>query len=160
MQKTCYIFRGAPGSGKSTIALRLGDLLGIAGEKVVYLNMDTYRMDDKGTYHFDPTKVGDEVKRMKADFRSAIEREVQNVILDNVHSRIWEYEWAEAMACVHGYTVHVVEVQASFFECWRRHTHRMPFGKLLDIFRRWESIIRVPSMEDILKVVCGIVDSQ
>jgi hypothetical protein len=112
--------------------------------------MDDYRVNAAGTYVFDPAMIKADVSRMKTQFREALMDGVYDVILDNVHSRLWEYEWALGLAKEHGYVIHVIEVQADLMTCWSRQTHTVPWDKLLEIFKRWEHVVRVPGVEDIL----------
>ena len=152
--KTCYIFRGPPGSGKTTVAERLTKTL----PGLVYISMDRYRTDEKGNYHFDPSKVAEDVKRMKEEFYQAVFRGELNVVLDNVHSRYWEYGWAAKQAYDFGYIVHVVEVQADLMTCFHRQRHPVPWDKLVEIFERWETTVRMPDIKDILGIMTKIIN--
>jgi len=133
-RKTVIILRGAPGSGKSAVA----DLLERVAEASV-VSMDRFRTDVRGNYHFDYSKLDEEALQMKTDFGLLLESEVPLIVLDNTHSRTWEYRWAITLAERKGYVVHVVEVQASFWTCLSRQTHNVPTAKVREIFDRWET---------------------
>jgi adenylate kinase family enzyme len=48
MEKTIYIVRGCPGSGKSTFAKTLGG---------IHIEADQYFVDADGNYNFDGSKI-------------------------------------------------------------------------------------------------------
>lgn len=154
--RTVWILRGPPGSGKTTVGERLSKVF----VPNIYISMDRYRLDEKGIYKFDPSKVGQEAARMKDEFRSALFKQTNNIILDNVHSRLWEYDWAVNMASGAGYTVHVIEVQSDLLTCWGRHLHTLPWDKFLEIFKRWETPVRFPTMTDMLRIVADLMVSK
>jgi tRNA uridine 5-carbamoylmethylation protein Kti12 len=153
MDKTCWIFRGPPGSGKTTAAKKLFDLLRTAGPTeggFVYLSMDDYCTDEEGNYKFDPSKIGENVKRLKDEFDAAVfGLKHTNIIVDNTHSRYWEYGWAIDKAEAAGYQVHVLEVQADMFVCAKRQKHPVPLEKLVEMFSRWESPLKIPDVQDL-----------
>lgn len=151
--KTVWIFRGPPGSGKTSAAKRLEKVF---APRVAYISMDDYRTDEDGNYKFDPSKVPAEVKRMKDSFVEVLKAGIEDVILDNVHSRAWEYEWAMRVAADFNYVVHVLEVQADLLKCWERQTHPVPWDKFVDIFKRWETPVKLPDLMDLLRIVVDL----
>ena len=59
MNSKLVVFRGIPGSGKSTMAKKMRDTLIEMGETVGYYEADMYWMGDDGEYHFDPKRLQD-----------------------------------------------------------------------------------------------------
>lgn len=57
--KRLVVYRGLPGSGKSTTAKKMRDSLIDIGETVGYYEADMYWIGDDGEYHFDPKRLGD-----------------------------------------------------------------------------------------------------
>jgi predicted kinase len=151
--KTCWIFRGPPGSGKTTASKKMLDLMStsttVAGS-YAYISLDAIREKKGYVNDWEQIKVNMrvDVAEMEKTFEHALLSKFEHVILDNVHSRKWEYEWAVGMAEKHGYVVHVIEVQADVFTCAKRQTHPVPAEQLLGIFDRWESEIKVPDVKD------------
>jgi hypothetical protein len=102
------------------------------------ISLDTFRFVD-GKYKFDVSRE----REVIAQYHEAVERACKSgeefIVLDNVHSRFWEFERTKKMAEAAGYRIFVVEVQADFWTCLDRMVHPVPFDKLKEIFERWES---------------------
>lgn len=132
---TCIIMRGLPGSGKSSLAANLNaDLHGII------CSADDYFMVD-GEYRYDPAKI----KKAHAACRQKFERalaERQDVVVDNTHSRTWEYLPYVEAAREAGYKVEVHEIFCSGPVMARRFAercrHGVPLDKVVAMFDRWE----------------------
>lgn len=149
--KTAWILRGPPGSGKTTVGRRLERVM----VPNVYVSLDQIRKE-KG-YDLDWGKMVANMKadvdEMKRKFREACEESIGDVILDNVHSRLWEYEWAVKTAQEFGYLAHVIEVQADIPTCWERQRHGVPWDKLMEIFERWEPGVKMPDLLEMFKMI-------
>lgn len=144
--KTMLILRGPPGSGKSTVAKLIEELSGhncdcIKGWTIEVLSLDSFRMVD-GRYVFDVAREKEVVASYHAAVQKACREGTPVIILDNVHSRLWEFERTQKMGEEAGYQVFVMEVQADFWTCLDRMKHPVPFDKLREIFERWESWVR------------------
>ena len=59
MNSKLVVFRGLPGSGKSTTAKKMRNSLIELGETVGYYEADMYWMGEDGLYHFDPKRLDD-----------------------------------------------------------------------------------------------------
>ena len=105
------------------------------------LSLDSYRMVE-GRYVFDPAREREGVAKYHCDVELACEQGEPFIILDNVHSRFWEFERTRSLGEKYGYQIFVVEVQADFWTCLGRMVHPVPPIKLKEIFERWESRIR------------------
>ncbi len=152
--RTVIILRGLPGSGKSTFAKLLGG---------VVLSMDKFWTKDGQPYKFDRTRIEEAAAWVRAEFKAAIDRDEELIVVDNTHTREWEYapfkNGAEAM----GYTTHVVEVQRGLFECFDAGLHKVPFDKIVDMAERFDrpaSMTIESKMEMLLTAVSKLTASK
>lgn len=132
MTRTVIILRGLPGSGKSTLA-RIFD--GFGAELI---SMDKFWTKDGQPYKFDRTSIEEAVAWTKTQFQAAIDKEEKLIVVDNTHSREWEYAFFKKTAEEMGYTTHVVEVQRGLFECFGAGLHKVPFEKIVEMAERFE----------------------
>lgn len=130
MEKTLYIVRGIPGSGKSTFAKTLGG---------THFETDEFFMVD-GEYKFDPTKLKEAHRWCQDSVNTAMilnhTAGLNNVIVvSNTFTQEWEMEPYFQMADTYGYKVFSVIVE-------NRHgginTHGVPEGKLQAMRDRFE----------------------
>lgn len=130
MEKTLYIVRGIPGSGKSTFAKTLGG---------THFETDEFFMVD-GEYKFDPTKLKDAHRWCQDSVNTAMilnhTAGLNNVIVvSNTFTQEWEMEPYFQMADTYGYKVFSVIVE-------NRHgginTHGVPEDKLQAMRDRFE----------------------
>jgi predicted kinase len=96
----CFILRGLPGSGKSTMS-------GILIANVV--SADFYFMKD-GVYLFDKSKLNDAHKQCKEKFIYYVDRG-HDVVVDNTNTKRWQYAWYKTYAEEHGYKVHILRIE-------------------------------------------------
>ena len=130
MEKTLYIVRGIPGSGKSTFAKTLGG---------THFETDEFFMVD-GEYKFDPTKLKEAHRWCQDSVNTAMilnhTAGLNNVIVvSNTFTQEWEMESYFQMADTYGYKVFSVIVE-------NRHgginTHGVPEDKLQAMRDRFE----------------------
>ena len=130
MEKTLYIVRGIPGSGKSTFAKTLGG---------THFETDEFFMVD-GEYKFDPTKLKEAHRWCQDSVNTAMilnhTAGLNNVIVvSNSFTQEWEMEPYFQMADTYGYKVFSVIVE-------NRHgginTHGVPEDKLQAMRDRFE----------------------
>lgn len=130
MEKTLYIVRGIPGSGKSTFAKTLGG---------THFETDEFFMVD-GEYKFDPTKLKEAHRWCQDSVNTAMilnhTAGLNNVIVvTNTFTQEWEMEPYFQMADTYGYKVFSVIVE-------NRHgginTHGVPEDKLQVMRDRFE----------------------
>lgn len=122
---TCYIIRGVPGTGKTTLAEKLVD-----PEYVCEAN--NYFTDEHGNYKFDPKKVTESHEYCKATFRVLI-RTGADIAVSNTATRHWEYEYYVALAKKHGYDVQVIDLYENF-----GNIHNVPEEKIVKMEDRFE----------------------
>lgn len=130
MEKTLYIVRGIPGSGKSTFAKTLGG---------THFETDEFFMVD-GEYKFDVTKLKDAHRWCQDSVNTAMilnhTAGLNNVIVvSNTFTQEWEMESYFQMADTYGYKVFSIIVE-------NRHgginTHGVPEDKLQVMKDRFE----------------------
>lgn len=133
-----FILRGLPGSGKSFLAYVLE---GYFSRDATVISLDKFRVVE-GKYVFDAEREPEVVRQYHAAVNDAVLAGDDPIVLDNTHSREWEFAKAKELAEKHGYTVFVLEVQADFWECVDRGEKPVPLGKMMDMSERWESPIK------------------
>ena len=146
--RTLVIMRGLPGSGKSTCALAIADIMEANLGKTVICSADDFfrHPEDGGRFHFEARLLGAAHAQCKAKFDSAVRARTPCVIIDNTNSTATEYadycQWAETM----GYRVRVLEVPCATVSQARRFhkrcTKKMPFDVHERMMERWQADAR------------------
>lgn len=125
MEKTLYIVRGIPGSGKSTFAKSLGG---------VHFESDMYFMKN-GEYKFDIT----EIKKAHEWCRESVEYELAKftpkVVVSNTFTQEWEMKPYFDLADKYGYRVFSVIVENRH---GGRNVHNVPEETLAKMKGRFE----------------------
>ena len=130
MEKTLYIVRGIPGSGKSTFAKTLGG---------THFETDEFFMVD-GEYKFDPTKLKDAHRWCQDSVNTAMilnhTAGLNNVIVvSNTFTQEWEMEAYYKLAETYDYRVFSLIVE-------NRHggenLHNVPEDKIEAMRKRFE----------------------
>jgi len=138
MAKICYILRGLPGTGKSTLAKKLNDM------GAIFSTDDLFMVD--GEYQFDPSKLGEyhaENLRLATAFmeRFAPHTTPAICVIDNTNTQHWEYEGYVEAAKENGFMVQVISVD------WKeediplyaeRNSHGVPEDAIRRMAERWE----------------------
>lgn len=126
MNKTLYLVRGIPGSGKSTFAKQLDGFIREAD--MYFINRED------GSYNFDPSKIKDAHNWCREEVES-IMKEEENVIVSNTFTQEWEMDAYYQLAKQYGYKVFSVIVE-------NRHEgvnqHGVPQDKLEVMRNRFE----------------------
>lgn len=121
--KRVIIFRGLPGSGKSTQAKALGG---------VVLSTDDYFMVD-GVYCFDASKIGAAHIDCMRSFLAELNAGRKLVVVDNTNTRLFELTPYQLVAQAYGYEVDVVRVVCSAAKAHARNTHGVPFETVMQM---------------------------
>ena len=128
MEKTLYIVRGLPGSGKTEFAKSLG---------VIHFESDMYFMKD-GKYEFDITKIKDAHKWCRESVEMELAKNEPKVVVSNTFTMEWEMEAYFKMAKEFGYKVFSVI-------CENRHggvnSHNVPKEALDRMKQRFEVVL-------------------
>ena len=132
LNKVCFILRGIPGCGKSTVASYIASIRDWPG---VVCCADDFFMDEYGNYKFNPSQLGIAHKICLEKFTKCIDRAEPLVILANTATRLSEFKEYKEIAERAGYTVFSLIVE-------NRHggvnTHGVPAEKLEQMKQRME----------------------
>jgi len=120
---TLYIIRGLPGSGKTTLAKKLGCL---------YCEADGFFQTEEG-YKFDASKLPQAHAWCFAAVDEVCRGGKEDVAVSNTFTQRWEYEPYLEMAKEFGYQVQVIEVHGDFGS-----VHGVPEGTIARMGARWE----------------------
>ena len=135
IDKFCFIMRGLPGSGKSTVAKKLW------GEDGVIHSTDDYFLNENGEYVFDGSKIKYNHKKNFEAFWQSIDEGVEKVIVDNTNTQRFEYEKYQEYAQEHGYAVSFVTlplIPASVAA--ERNQHGVPKEAIERMIKRWNKM--------------------
>jgi predicted kinase len=133
-ENVVYIMRGIPGSGKSTKAREISQRHGGAP----ICSADDYFMVG-GEYRFDVKQLSNAHATCFDCFKSALDSGEPAVIVDNTHTRKWEYEKYVDAAREAGYRVEIVEIPHIDPElAAERNTHGVPQEAIERMLDRWE----------------------
>lgn len=101
--KTLIILRGVSGSGKSSVASWIKQ--STSNWKTLVCSADDYFINSKGEYVFEQSKLKDAHAHCMKTFKSAVEVEMDTIVLSNTNTSPWEFEEYEKHAKENGYTV-------------------------------------------------------
>ena len=97
MEKNLVLFRGLPGSGKTTAAKLFN--------KAPHFEADMFFMDANGDYQFDITKIKDAHNWCKNSVMDAMKKEYPVIVVSNTFTQEWEMDAYYKMAEDFGYRV-------------------------------------------------------
>ena len=148
MTKCLTIIRGLPGSGKSTYAVEQWPTLTPAylapkGCSPVSTSADHFFASwETGKYLWEGHRIGEAFVWENVQLIQALRDGVPEIIRDNTHSRVWEYEVAEELARTFGYEVKIVDLfddDCSDEELAERNIHGVPNLVIAGMRERWET---------------------
>lgn len=122
--KTLYIVRGLPGSGKSSLAKKITEL--------VY-SADDFFTNKKGEYNFNAKLLGKAHEWCWGKVRDAMFIGANAVAVANTFTQAWEAEKYYQIAEEYGYSVFVIECQNDF-----GNVHDVPQESIDAMKERWE----------------------
>lgn len=122
--KTLYIVRGLPGSGKSSLAKKITEL--------VY-SADDFFTNKKGEYNFNAKLLGKAHEWCWGKVRDAMFIGANAVAVANTFTQAWEAERYYQIAEEYGYSVFVIECQNDF-----GNVHDVPQESIDAMKERWE----------------------
>ena len=122
--KTLSIVRGLPGSGKSSLAKKVTEL--------VY-SADDFFTNKKGEYNFNAKLLGKAHEWCWGKVRDAMFIGAEAVAVANTFTQAWEAEKYYQIAEEYGYSVFVIECQNDF-----GNVHDVPKESIDAMKERWE----------------------
>ena len=136
MEKTLYIVRGIPGSGKSTFAKKL------VGHDFLVCVADKYFIDkETDEYKFDVSKIKDAHKFCQDTVETYMKDSLLNdhfyteIAVSNTFTQEWEMEVYFKLAEQYGYTVFTVIVENRH---GGKNAHGVPEDKIEQMKNRFE----------------------
>lgn len=141
----CFIMRGIPGSGKSTVAEKilrssLGDGPGGFLIRGRIHSTDSYFYNEYSEYKFDPSRLGEFHAANLQAFKESLAKGLPVVICDNTNTQRWEYQKYLDAAEEAGYIVSIVTLPHPPVEvAAERNSHGVPAEVIQRMLDRWES---------------------
>uniref|UniRef100_A0A8C3AZF5 NEDD4 binding protein 2 n=1 Tax=Cyclopterus lumpus TaxID=8103 RepID=A0A8C3AZF5_CYCLU len=143
--KVLVLLRGAPGSGKSTVARAFLE----HNPGGVRLSTDDY-FTRHGVYQFDPAALGEAHEWNHKQAKEAFERAANPIIIDNTNMQGWEMKPYVAQALKHEYKVLFREPDTWWKnkprELERRTTHDVPVEKIRHMLDNYERFVTIKSI--------------
>ena len=132
--KQLFIFRGLPGAGKSKSLEEFP-------KSAVVCSADKL-FEKKGEYNFNPSQLGQAHAACQFQALDAMSHGEPLVIIDNTHSRHWEFAIYQKMGEVFGYEIQVRMIGGTSYDHVRkyakRNIHEVPEDTILRMAYRWE----------------------
>lgn len=126
MEKTLYIIRGLPGSGKTTLAKKLAP--------TCRFEADDFFIDENGEYDFDARLLRQAHHACWQGVRDAMKHDEPVIAVANTFTQMWEMVPYLEFAKEYGYTPNVIELLNSYGSI-----HDVPQENVVRMADRWES---------------------
>jgi predicted kinase len=135
MTKRVVVIRGISGSGKSTYARTH-----YPGAPVC--SADDYFIGEDGVYRFAPIKLGEAHRSCMRKFLDQIAAGTDTIVVDNTHTRVWEFSPYAAVADASGYQVTIVRMETPYKVAGERNVHGVPVDVVRGMEQRFEKTPR------------------
>jgi predicted kinase len=153
--KTLYIVRGPSGAGKSHyVKNRLlfnGKQAVVCSADDFFMRPGTVEMGGLGVYDFDVRKLPEAHADCMGKVIQAMTLERECIVVDNTHTRRWEYDNYVLLGQLAGYKVEIIEIVPQTVDemrlCASRNSHGVPDSTVASMVVRFEPdarAIRVP----------------
>lgn len=147
MERTLYIMRGLPGSGKSTRAKAICDeALRMGANGAVICSTDDFFMVN-GEYRFNRESLGYNHSQNQSRVNELMTQKVDAIVVDNTNIKRRDMQSYLAFAEHHGYAVQEVVIGAESMRadlntyiktCHERNTHGVPLETIQRMARTFE----------------------
>lgn len=132
--KTLYLIRGLPGSGKDTLGRQLGKVI----------SADQFfeeTVDGKIIYNFDASKIQQAHAYCKSEVKGHLQNGYGPIAVCNTFTRLWELAFYIGLARAYSYQLVVLTVESGLtdLELEARNVHGVPATTLKAMRARWES---------------------
>jgi len=132
--KTLFLIRGLPGSGKDTIGRQLGCVF----------SADQYfetLVDGKTVYNFDPTKLGEAHKACKEGVVKCLIEGLGPIAVCNTFTQLWELAPYIGLARHYDYRLVILTVESGLTdeELAKRNLHSCPVEAIRKMRARWQT---------------------
>ncbi|KPJ06759.1 NEDD4-binding protein 2-like 2 [Papilio machaon] len=152
------IMRGLPGSGKTYLAKKILEAT-IGGDECDF-STHIFSADDyffvKGSYRFDKTKLQDAHIWNRSKARSAMNRGVSPVIIDNTNVEPWEMEPYLRDGVNNGYLIEIVEPNTHWAkkanQLSRKNVHNVPLHTIKRMLSNFQDGITAERMMNYYKL--------
>ena len=127
MEKSLFIVRGLPGSGKSTFASEITD---------TYFEADQYFINPSGEYVFDPSKIKDAHEWCRTNTESAMVSGSPKIAVSNTFTQDWEMQAYYDLAEKYEYRVFSIVIE-------NRHGNKNLHGVPDDTLKRMKDRFQI-----------------
>ena len=134
------LLRGISGSGKSTYTTSL--VKGMKKVEYRICSVDNYFMNN-GEYTFNPRLLDKAHRDCFCDFRIALERRVDLVIVDNTNTRLYElspYVMTAKVNMRKNDTLEIIRLNCSVALAFDRNIHGVSYGSVDNMKKRMEAL--------------------
>jgi predicted kinase len=144
--KTLYLMQGVSGSGKSTIANMILEFCEYNNNiKCEIASTDDLWYDEFGKYHFDASRLGEMHSKNQNYVKSLMQKNIENVIVDNTNMTNKEAKPYLMLAKEFGYIVQVITVSCPLSIAKERNSKRnidrkVPNSVIDNQYNRFEKI--------------------
>lgn len=136
--KTVFILRGLPGSGKSSVADQLATLHEHDRDRVAVCSADAFFMHN-GVYSFDASRLGQAHAQCMRDFTRALDQRVERIIIDNTNIKREHWQPYASIAERDGYDVAVITMRTRDAQvCHDRCVHDVPLATIRHMAAEFE----------------------
>ena len=140
-QKTLFIVRGLPGSGKTTWINKVINKKKLREDSYSICSSDDFFIEDN-KYNYNPRELPKAHSACLTEFILSIQANIPFIFLNNTNAQGWEYENYVYLAENKGYKIKVIEIECpdnGYVEYFnRRCKYKVPLSTCNLLRDRWE----------------------
>lgn len=134
--KHIRLFRGLPGSGKTTAAVAFGNKLKVAGIFSTHREADLYFvMRGNGVYKFDPALIGAAHRYCQERVERDMAMHVPYILVANTFCQVWEMQPYVDLANRYKYILGIETLRGNY-----NNLHGVPDTTIEKMRKRWEEL--------------------